>query len=487
MPVPPRSTRPLAGVLALLLASLCACGGRSGSDTDREVGHGILLIAVDGLRADHLGCLGHDRDTSPHIDALADRGVVFSAALSTAPSFVPSMASLLSGCDPNMARRTLPGMGAERIARQWELPKELPSLPVELAVAGYRTAAFVDSDTFEGSIGLDRGFQEVRRIADDWERRERGPLDLAADWVRAQDIEDDWFCLVQLDDLLRAFEEPHPEWDSFFEGREDLQWVPPVGANETNFHAIPPARWEGGTVPMARYDARYDGAIRKLDAALQRLFDRLEGGGRYKRTSVCLIGTHGLQLGEAGLLIDNGLLSPMDVHVPLIVRPATRLESAYEEGLERDSIVASMDVAPTLLELAKVASPTPMHGLSLVERLFGPADPAHRERVVVVSCGTITGSAAYGDELVVEHLVPGFETNDTLRDQWLGRPVAGRPVAQLLEVRSYLWRGRDVHPLQATPVAPPGYEEQRALLSAVQDSWFMTFVVPEHTRMWGAR
>jgi hypothetical protein len=371
-------------------------------------------------------------------------------------------------------------MGGERSARQWELPRALPSLPVELAVAGYRTAAFVDDEQFEGSIGLERGFQEVRRIDDDWERRERGPLDLAADWVRAQDLEDDWFCLVQLDDLLRAFEEPHPEWDSFFEGRDELQWVPPVGANATNFHAIPPRRWEGGTVPMARYDARYDGAIRRLDAALQRLFDRLEGGGRYKRTTVCLIGTHGLQFGEAGMLLDHGLLSPMDVHVPLVLRPATRLRSTYEEGHESSALVASMDVAPTLLALASVEPATPMHGISLVERLSGPEDPADRERVVVVSCGTITGSAAYGDELVVEHLVPGFETSDTLRDQWLGRSVAG-----LLEVRSYLWRGRDVRPLRATALAPPGYEEQRARLSAVQDSWFMTFVVPEHTRMWG--
>ncbi|QDU84351.1 Sulfatase [Planctomycetes bacterium Pla163] len=308
-------------------------------------------------------------------------------------------------------------MGSERSARQWQLPRALPSLPVELAVAGYRTAAFVDDAQFEGSVGLERGFQEVRRIDDDWERRERGPARsgrrLGARPGPPRTTGSAWSRWTTCCARSRS---RTPSGTASSRGATSCSGCPrSVPTRRTSTPSRP--SWEGGTVPMARYDARYDGAIRRLDAALQRLFDRLEGGGRYKRTTVCLIGTHGLQFGEAGMLLDHGLLSPMDVHVPLLLRPATRLGSTYEEGHESSALVASMDVAPTLLALANVEPATPMHGISLVERFAGPEDPADRERVVVVSCGTITGSAAYGDELVVEHLVPAFDTN-------LARPVA---------------------------------------------------------------
>lgn len=472
-----RSTRQL---LAVVLALVCAACARTASDAEGDVGHGVLLVVVDGLRADHLGMYGHDRDTSPYLDGLAERGVLFESALSAAPGAEASLAALVSGCDPNLARRRLPGVAGVEGTHTYALSDALPSLAVEFAVNGFRTAAFVDGDAFGEVRGIERGFHDVRRVVGGAERRERGPLEDVIDWVRSRDLDESWFACVQLSDLVRAFVEPHPEWDSFFEPRKELWWIPPVGANDLNFHAVPPARWEGGTLPLSHYDARYDGAIRKLDSELKRLFDLLESAGRFKRTTVCVTGTHGLQFGEAGMLLDHGLLSPADVHVPLVLRPAQRLEVGFEAGARRRGASSSIDLAPTLLELADLDVPPSMHGRSLVPRLATADGDAELARTVMVSCGLITGTAAYTSELVVEHLVPGVDLAPQLRDQWLGHDGLGG-----LELRCYPWRDPTVRPLESIGV-PEAHAVEAARLTAEQDAWFQTFVIDEYERVWGS-
>lgn len=473
------SSRSLGHLLGVVVAlALAACGGGSG-EAEGDVGHGVLLVVIDGLRADHLGSLGHDRDTSPYLDALAERGVLFESAFAAAPRPEAALAALVSGCDPNLARRRLPGVAGLESTHTFALSDALPNLAVEFAVGGYRTAAFVDGEAFEDVRGLARGFHDVRRVTDEDERRQHGPLEDVVEWVRARDPDEAWFACVQLSDLMRAFVEPHPEWDSFFEPRNELWWIPPVGANSVNFHAVPRERWAGGTLPLSHYDARYDGAIRRLDTELKRLFDLLESAGRFKRTTVCVTGTHGLQFGEAGMLLDHGLLSPADVHVPLLLRPAQRLGVEFEAGARRRGAASTIDIAPTLLELSGLERVPTMHGRSLVPRLVAADGADDLERAVMVSCGLVTGTAAYTQDLVLEHLVPGFDLSPQLRDQWLGRDALGG-----LEVRCYPWRDPDADPLASTGV-PDEFAAEAARLAAEQDAWFQTFVIDEYERVWG--
>ncbi|MEZ5976967.1 MAG: sulfatase [Planctomycetota bacterium] len=475
----------VAAFAALFLALVPSCGRRG----EWYVGHGVLLIAVDGLRADHLGYAGYDRDTSPHVDTLAKHAVSFDGALALSPLAFPSLATLLTGCDPNMSRRRLPALSPSVGSDAWFVKDTLPSLAVEFAVAGYSTAAFVDTTAFDANRGIERGFQVVRRVESEAERLDRGPLELAAEWVRSRRVDEDWFCFVQLDDLLRAFERPHPYWDGFFEPRPELDWIPPVGAVERNFHAIPPSRWEGGTIPMARYEARYDGAVRRFDDAVQSLFDKVELGGRFKRTTVCLVGAYGFEFGENGLLLDHGMCAPQDVHVPFLLRPAIELATTFPEGARHRSLVTLADVAPTLLELSGVPIPEGVHGESLVPRLAAVDDDAlpddlrelAKRRTVVVSSGLFFGAAVYGDELVVDNVVPVIGAVPRMIDQWLGRP----PV-EAREVRVYDWRDPPPDQLLEGPDGPPGSEAEVARLEAALATWFEHFLVDEHTKFWGA-
>lgn len=104
----------------------------------------LLLVVVDTLRADRLGSYGYHRPTSPNLDALAERGVVFTDVMSQSSWTLPSMASLLTG-------RTL-------LENARHLPLAVPSLAERLQEAGYETAAFVGNPAVSRMGGFDRGF-----------------------------------------------------------------------------------------------------------------------------------------------------------------------------------------------------------------------------------------------------------------------------------------------------------------------------------------
>src|SRR5262245_48672421 len=132
--------RARAAVLLLAVGVASACGSR----TKEGSGSGILVVAVDGLRADHLGCYGYDRDTSPVLDALAREGLRFEEVFASAPLPIPAHAALLTGCEPIQARRFLAPEFEGQNERSWHLPERLPRLAVEFLAAGRATAAFVE-------------------------------------------------------------------------------------------------------------------------------------------------------------------------------------------------------------------------------------------------------------------------------------------------------------------------------------------------------
>jgi len=115
----------------------------------------VLLITLDTTRADHLGCYGAMRASTPRLDALAKGGVRFEQALSPVPLTLPAHASLLSG--------RVPRRHGVRDNAGFTLDKNVPLLTERLASSGYATAAFVSAAVLDREGGLDRGF----RVYDD--------------------------------------------------------------------------------------------------------------------------------------------------------------------------------------------------------------------------------------------------------------------------------------------------------------------------------
>jgi len=122
-----------------------------GPDAKRSVrAANVLLVTLDTVRADHLGCYGYSSAETPALDGLARDGVRFTQAMAAAPLTLPSHATLLTGLVP--PRHAVHQNGAAA------LPPGVPTLAQSMRARGYRTGAFVGSFVLDHRFGLDRGF-----------------------------------------------------------------------------------------------------------------------------------------------------------------------------------------------------------------------------------------------------------------------------------------------------------------------------------------
>ena len=394
--------------LALALG-LWSCG-----DAGAPSGSGVLLVAVDGLRADHVGAMGYDRETTPGLDELASEGWLFTQTFAAAPLARPSLVGLLTGCDPRLARRD------DTTPRTWRVPIGMPLLAVELLSAGYRTAAFLDEGDRrgpEGSVpprpeGLTRGFQKVDE-ASDAARRTPIQVERVLSWLRTLELTDPWFACLHLADLERSWSQPEKPFEEHFRPRPELQHVPPVGNTDAVFFAVPYSRWRGGSRTVGRYEASYDGHLRQLDRELAHLFAGLRRLGRDAHTTICVVGTHGVQFGEQGLYLRSGLFSTADLQVPWILRPRSGLTEAAREVT---AVASLIDVAPTLLALEGIAVPVTIQGVARDPGTGG----ASTATLAFASSGLLPGSATFSERLVFESLDPGSIEDEPLRRAWFG-------------------------------------------------------------------
>ncbi len=274
----------------------------------------ILLVTIDTLRADHVGCYGDERAATRTLDSLAVAGARFEAAVSPAPLTLPSHASLMTALDP-------PGHGV-RHNGVFRLPAAIPTLAEHLREAGHATAAVVGSQVLDRRYGLDRGF-------DFYDDQLRDRLAGGAGWPerRADRVVD--AALALLDRLGPRFflwvhlYDPHMAYD------------PPAGFASA-FASRP-----------------YDGEIAFADAQLGRLLRGLRERFGEAGLLVVVTSDHGESFGEHGEQTHSYLVYETTQRIPLLFAgpgiPAGRTIAAP---------VGLVDVAPTVLALAR-AKPLP--------------------------------------------------------------------------------------------------------------------------------
>jgi arylsulfatase A-like enzyme len=134
--------------LALLLGLVACALACSAAETRPQR---LVLVTIDTLRADRVGCYGAAGAHTPNLDALAARGARFATAVSPVPLTLPSHATLLTGLDP-------PEHGV-RHNGIFQLGEEIPTLAEAASAVGLRTAAFVAAFVLHRSFGLARGFE----------------------------------------------------------------------------------------------------------------------------------------------------------------------------------------------------------------------------------------------------------------------------------------------------------------------------------------
>ncbi len=412
--------------IAAATTLFASCGGtvtRAGS------ARGVLIIAVEALRADHVSCYGYDRATTPELDALARDGVRFEQAFSPAPWVLPATVALLSGCDPLIARRVLPADVPPTIPTLWHVPKEAPHLAQELLRNGYDTAAFLDSALLGPSFGFARGFQEFQGpsmdrpvVAD--EQGTPGVFERFRHWLDEREPDANWFAFVQLSALDRTWSEHDAAAERFFEPRAELERVPPIADAGHTYFAVARHRWPGGMFTLGEYEAKYDGALHKLDGALGRLLRDLRASGHYDDTTIVFVATNGIGFGESGLYLESGMLTDVDLHVPFVIKPAGRVECL--RGSATRPLASLLDLAPTILALEGIPAPSDMQGVSLAPALHD--DQPDLRRFLFAGQGCQYGASVIGQRWCFESTEPWRSDDGGLVYSWYGGEPPANPL-----------------------------------------------------------
>ncbi|MEZ6020768.1 MAG: sulfatase-like hydrolase/transferase [Planctomycetota bacterium] len=335
--------------LSVFLSALLSCGPGTPPPQAPRLGSGVLVIEVDAWRRDDCSLYEPSLGTMPGLEKWQDQCLVFEDAWSTGADPKAAAASLLTGCDALLARHpgfTLPEGDVLQKRFPWSLPEAMPRLAFEYLLDGWRTALF-DSDGGLQPLGnLKPGLERIESPEDAaaWDLPE--VKDRLEYWLRSLKQGDDWFAYVHCSDLERFAKKAR--LDPAFGAAPGIDCLPPLGATEPLYHALPASRAVEGVESIAQYRAMYRSALRQLDTDLLALRSMLAEQRLLGRTTIVLVGGYGLSFGESGLFLQSGSVSEADLAVPLILRPAPDL--VVPVGRRLDTLVSLVDVAPTLMQ-----------------------------------------------------------------------------------------------------------------------------------------
>ena len=330
--------------LILILTALTAF--YAAAQTPAKPAPNVVLITVDTLRADHIGCYGYKQIKTPNIDGLAGDGARFDRAFAVVPVTLPSHSSMLTGTYPMLS-------GMHDFSGNKLSPLQ-PTLASVLKQAGYQTGAVIGAAVLDSRFGLNRGFDfyydhfDFSRLdeanLDEMERPGNVVADVALDWL-AKNSQKKFFLWMHLYDPHFPYRPPEPY------SRE--------------YSAQP-----------------YDGEIAFADEQVGRLLRFLKEKGIYRNTMIVLCGDHGESLGEHGEKTHGFFIYNATMHVPLIIR----LPENATARVVADP-VSLVDLMPTILGAVGLETPSQVQGRSLLaglsdNRTGDRSDQTARERTL---------------------------------------------------------------------------------------------------------
>lgn len=293
----------------------------------------FLLITIDTLRADRLGCYGSKQVPTPNIDGLAENGYLFTKSFAHNPLTLPSHANILLG--------TTPLYHGVHDNVNFIIEEDFYTLAEHLKTYGYSTGAVVGASPLDSRFGLDQGFDFYDDEFKDegspkftlGERKAEVVVEVAQEWLKEQ--EGPWFLWMHIWDPHFPYESPEPYL--------------------TRFKKQP-----------------YDGEIAYVDAVLGSFFDFMKEIGLSEKTLVIFTSDHGESLGQHGERTHGTLAYNTTIWVPLII-------SIPGQGSGKvDQLVSHTDIFPSVCDILGVEKPPFLQGISVIPALDGKGLPEHK-------------------------------------------------------------------------------------------------------------
>jgi choline-sulfatase len=351
---------------ALALLLVCAVG-LFGCQPKRDPN--VLILVIDALRPDHLGCYGYGLATSPAIDRLARRGVLFTDATSPSSYTRAAVSSIFSSVYPNAHGVLSQGKQVEKLSDEYQ------TLAETLKERGYVTVAFAPNPSLHRSFNFDQGFdlyddnfQVAGPKVQDFETA-RKINDRTLAWLRNNQRNHrgkPFFAYLHYRDVHAPYVPP-PPYDRMFD-----QPGPGRPLAEAEYKSQPadiksPRRYQD----LGSYIEQYDGEIRYTDDHLARFLDTLSKEGFLDHTVIFLTADHGESFLEHGSWTHGTGLYEELTHVPLLLV----LPKESSQGQRVAVPVQTTDIYPTVLDLLNGEIPPGLQGRSLLKAIQGQADP----------------------------------------------------------------------------------------------------------------
>lgn len=395
----------------------------------------ILYIDIDSCRADHLGCYGYHRNTSPAIDAIAADGIRFNNYYTTDAPCLPSRSALYTGMfgihsgivGHGGTAADLRIQGKDRGFRD---KIEYESLPTRLQQAGFHTAQISPFGQRHAARHFYAGFNEIHNTG-------KGGMESAEDvqpvvdkWLQDNGAGDNWFLHINYwdphtpyrvpRDVPNWFEnDPLPDWLTEDVLKEHLKNVGPHSARELQMWTSDVhERFGADKCPHNLGELRdmddlkvwidgYDRGVRYVDEQIAKIVKQLKDAGVYDETAIIISADHGENQGELGIYGEHGTADQITCRVPMIVKWPGTAGGRTDDGLHQN-----IDMAPTFGELLGFDPSPSWDGRSYAKSITGSADTGKPWIVMGQCCHVCQRSVRFGPWLYIRtyhcggHLFP---------------------------------------------------------------------------------
>jgi arylsulfatase A-like enzyme len=387
----------------------------------------ILYLDIDTLRADHLGCYGYPRRTSPNIDALAAQGVRFTNVYASDVPCLPSRTALITGrFGIHTGVVNHGGLGADlrpQGARRGFVSRlAFHSWAAKFYFAGFRTASFSSFPFRHSAHWWTMGFQEtVNASRGMGNERAHDVAPEALGWLDRHGCEERWFCHVHFWDPHTPYNTPE-EYGNPFAGdpipswyREEIRardWLRPGPHSAQEPWGFTPDEW-GPPPPRQPWNLSdldavkrmfdgYDTGIRYADDHVGLLLSKLADLGVLEDTAILVSSDHGEAFGELGVYADHQAADHPTAWLPMILR-FPGLRPRVDRALHYH-----LDVAAALVELCDIRVPRHWDGRSCAAALRAERDEGRPYLVTSQGAWSCQRGVRFGDHLYLRTWHDGY-------------------------------------------------------------------------------
>jgi arylsulfatase A-like enzyme len=310
-------------------------------------GPNVILISIETTRADHLGCYGYERMTSPVIDTLASEGAMFLNMHVQRGETWPSLTSMMTSLYPvNHGVRHNGHM----------LPPSKISLAEILKNNKYRCGAFLTNAVYAKWRGFDHKFANAEESEDDVKATQK-----AIEWLKDQH-DKKLFLWIHYWQPHRPYQPPLP-YDRIF----DPDYTGRLDGSNYQMNEITLKKLDLDDADLNHIISLYDGSILFIDDQIKQVFQTLDDLGIKENSIIIVTADHGEDLYQHNYYFyHSGSVYSSSLHVPFIIK----LPHQLRENKKIEDIVQGIDIAPTILDLLDIPIPEHFEGQTLKQLIL---------------------------------------------------------------------------------------------------------------------